>query len=867
MKRLSFVSAFLFSCVTLTAQTSSSSIYVRLYAGANPFRNDQWNNWDVGIAGQTNISSGFLNYADGSPSNISAVLSSTAAVADNGAAYAKSATICPDTVLRYASYTTSTRTLTINGLDNEGKYYVEFYASRERSDGQVTQFIIGSQTASVPTDNNSSSVALFSAIAPTNGSITVSLKRVKIYNYLNGFKISKAPVTVSGAKNKRIGLLGSSTAAGYFNSLWPADSSYAHKLLHYYQQAGIADTLYNLAANGANIYNAMPNLYSAGDTLQPVGMYASDRNRNITKVLGLHPDVILCHYPTNNYDILTVPQVMFAMRTIKATADSAGVPLFFVGTQPRGSLTLAGHQKLIEINDSLKVEFGSMAISYYDSVAAAPRSINMNPSLWLSNDSIHMNPDGHSILFRQIKNANIFSAASGIFAGPNQFIRLPLTSVLLNGAITSMNNAVRSINWRKVSGPGIPLIQSPGSLKTLVSGLAPGTYVFELSGINSDGNPVSSTLQVTVLSFAPPIVSAGENQTILLPARSVTLSGEVSSNGGGRVVSTIWSQRSGPNNALIVSPESIHTQVNGLVSGIYVFGLTVTDNLGNSSYDSAVITVTEGLPVNVRLYGGADPFRNSQWNNWNVGAAAVQGPVTSGLFNYADGSSSNISAILSIHAGLYDNGANYSENATICPDTVLRFVSYMTSTRTLTIKGLDSASKYYLELYGSRNIRSGQGTRYSVGNQTITISTDTNSTKVAVFSPITPAKGSIVVSISRSSVYNYINGFKIVKLLTGPAAMSSDAVPGTILGNEEEENGDEIQTYPNPVSNNLTIVNKRGNLLHVGVFDITGRKLIQAREYNYTNQIDLSRLKKGCYILLVTDESTGQTDRKIIVKL
>lgn len=865
MKRLSFVSAFLLSCVVLTAQTSSSSINVRLYAGANPFRNGQWNNWNVGIAGQTNISSGFLNYTDGSPSNIRVVLSATAAVADNGAAYAKSATMCPDTVLRYTSYTTSTRTLTISGLDNGGKYNLEFYASRNRADGQVTQFIIGSQTTSVPTDNNSSSVALFSAIAPINGSITVSLKRVNIYNYLNGFRISKAPVIV--AKAKRIGLLGSSTAAGYFNGLWPLDSSYARKLLHYYQQAGVADTLYNLAANGANIFNAMPNWYSAGDILQPVGMYASDRNRNITKVLGLHPDVILCHYPTNNYDKLTVPQVMFAMRTIKATADSAGVPLFFIGTQPRGNLTLASHQKLIEINDSLKSEFGPMAISYYDSVAVTPRSINMNPSLWLSNDSIHMNPAGHSILFRQIINANIFSAASGIFAGPDQFIRLPLTSVLLNGAITSMNNVVRSINWRKVSGPGIPLIQNPGSLKTLVSGLTLGVYVFELSGINSNGSPVSSTLRVTVLSFAPPIVSAGENQTILLPARSATLSGVASSNGGGPVVSTIWSQRSGPDNALIVSPENIHTQVNGLERGIYVFGLTVTDSIGNSSYDSTMILVTEGLPVNVRLYGGTDPFRNGQWNNWNVGVGAVQGPVTSGLFNYADGSSSNISAVLSIHAGLYDNGPNYLRNATICPDTVLRFVSYMTSTRTLTIKGLDSASKYYLELYGSRNVTSGQGTRYSVGNQSITIPTDTNSTKVAVFSPITPAKGSIVVFISRTSIYNYINGFKIVKLLTGPVALSSDAVPGVILGNEAEENGNEIQTYPNPVSNNLTIVNKRGGLLNIGVFDITGRSLIRAREYNYTNQIDLSRLKKGCYILLVTDESTGQTDRRIIVKL
>src|SRR5215472_13581450 len=76
--------------------------------------------------------------------------------------------------------------------------------------------------------------------------------------------------------------------------------------------------------------------------------------------------------------------------------------------------------------------------------------------------------------------------------------------------------------------------------------------------------------------------------------------------------------------------------------------------------------------INVRLYGGTNPFRNSQWNNWNIGTANLSNGGSSGTLKYADGTSSTITASINNQGGLGDNGAGYTTGATICPDTVLR---------------------------------------------------------------------------------------------------------------------------------------------------------------------------------------------------
>ncbi len=1411
-------SSFDSSVVTVYA-ANGYTINVRLYAGVNPFHNSVWNNWNEGTGIVNNKSSGLLKYSDGTNSPIAAILSYQDNLADNGTNYVSGATICPDTVLRYTSYTTSTRTLTITGLNNSSKYNLEFYASRSRTDGQKTIFTIGTQSISVLTDNNSSNAAKFSTITPSGGQIVVTLNRGSVYNYLNGFKItanivntpptsnagpnqtirlplnsatlsgtvtpgssnvistnwsqssgpntstigspaslntlvnnlvqgvyvfkltatdslgassfSSVQVTVSsqpvppivnagnnqtiaqpassvtlkgtdtarsspiisiiwsqvsgpgtstisapGSLNtlasnlvlgiylfkltaidslglsssstvqvtvlppsvppsvnagpnqtitlpvntiilsgvdtagtspvvstkwslligpnsdsiltpgmlqtsvtnliqgiyqfqlsatdsmglitsstiqvvvkpplgfvyKHIVVIGSSTANGYLGSppLWPHDSCWERQLFHYYQSRLIVDTSINLAVISTNCYNGMPSWFIPFDTLSPT-TYSVDSLHNITEAISDKPSAILVGYPTNNYDFLTIPQVMFALRTIKTSGDSAGIPTLILGTQPRGNLSPSEHQKLIDINDSIRAEFGARAILYYDSVASSPRSFNMNPNLWLNGDSIHMNPTGHDIILRQILRANIFTLPAVVSAGADQTITLPLNSITLKGAVNPGSSKIISTNWRLLSGPPSDSILSPGSLQTavmkliqgiyafqlsatdslgiitssivhvtvkspippivnagtdqtisfpvnsillhgvdtagssrilsttwsLVSGpnsdsilspqslstpilklipgnytfqlsaldsagltasslthivvkppappivnagidqtisfpvnsiilhgvdtaggsiivstswsllsgpnsdsilspglltttvinLIPGTYIFKLSVTDSLGLITSSMVNVIVKPPAPPIVNAGVDQSIIFPSSSVILSGVdtagsykiisttwslisgpngdsilspgslittvsnlaqgayifqlsatdsmglatnsqthvfvkaplppsakaggnqvitlpvssitlsgIATAGSSVLVSTTWSQSAGPGAAILNTPGSLTTLISNLIQGVYVFRFTVIDSLGNRNSDSATVTVNSQPPstINVRLYAGLVPFRNNQWNNWNVGAAP-QTNISSGVLSYSDGTPSAVSTILSYEDNLADNGSAYTSGATMCPDTVLRFSSYTTSTRYLTINGLKNLSKYNLEFYASRSRTDGQKTVFTIGSQGITILTDKNSSNAAKFSNLSPSSGHIMVTITRTSIYNYLNGFKITEI--NGATSSNDILDPLLTGRANSEiKTFNIELYPNPVADFLFISNTGNNPVQVQIFDISGRQLAIYRHISYSYEINMHPLARGTYILIATDERTREIFRKTIIK-
>lgn len=74
----------------------------------------------------------------------------------------------------------------------------------------------------------------------------------------------------------------------------------------------------------------------------------------------------------------------------------------------------------------------------------------------------------------------------------------------------------------------------------------------------------------------PPVVNAGANQVITLPTNSVILNG-TGQDPDGTIKNIKWEKVSG-GAVTIVNPTSLVTQVTGLVAGMYVFKLTLTDD-------------------------------------------------------------------------------------------------------------------------------------------------------------------------------------------------------------------------------------------------------------------------------------------------
>lgn len=88
-----------------------------------------------------------------------------------------------------------------------------------------------------------------------------------------------------------------------------------------------------------------------------------------------------------------------------------------------------------------------------------------------------------------------------------------------------------------------------------------------------------------------PIANAGANQNITLPTDYVSVTGSASTDGDGTITDYLWSQISGPNTGNILSTTTVGTDITGLIEGVYVFQLQVTDNDSATDTDTIQITV------------------------------------------------------------------------------------------------------------------------------------------------------------------------------------------------------------------------------------------------------------------------------------
>lgn len=123
--------------------------------------------------------------------------------------------------------------------------------------------------------------------------------------------------------------------------------------------------------------------------------------------------------------------------------------------------------------------------------------------------------------------------------------------------------------------------------------LTPGNYNLTAVPYNSH-NIVgqSKSIQFKVIegtSNQNPIVNAGSEKVLTLPANSTTLAGSATDSDG-TISSYSWTKLSGPS-ATMTGASSSTLQLSNLVEGAYNFRLTATDNSGGTAYDEVTVTV------------------------------------------------------------------------------------------------------------------------------------------------------------------------------------------------------------------------------------------------------------------------------------
>jgi gliding motility-associated-like protein len=205
----------------------------------------------------------------------------------------------------------------------------------------------------------------------------------------------------------------------------------------------------------------------------------------------------------------------------------------------------------------------------------------------LVTDNTGATDDDVAVVTVSALGTNIFPVAS---AGADRIVKLPITSVVLNGSGTDEDGEITSYEWTQVAGSSA-LISSPASPATNISGLALGNYIFRLTVTDNLGATDLNETNIRVVnstSNLPPIVDAGPDLKIFLPQNTLTINSTASDDGA--IASFQWVKLSG-GAATLVNPTEQNLSLSGLTLGEYTFQLTVTDNSSASVFDIVKVSV------------------------------------------------------------------------------------------------------------------------------------------------------------------------------------------------------------------------------------------------------------------------------------
>ena len=220
-----------------------------------------------------------------------------------------------------------------------------------------------------------------------------------------------------------------------------------------------------------------------------------------------------------------------------------------------------------------------------------------------ADDSIATNHSDVTVIenFPPVANAGINILTNGLQAA-------------LIGIVTDdgLPGSFLSAQWSQSAGPGTVTFGNASATNTTVTASQSGTYILVLTA--GDGAATNSSELVVTFNL-PPVVNAGPDQTVNF-GDTVTLVGTVTDDQlPHNILTSIWTEVSGPGNAIFADASLTNTTVTFDQPGTYTLRLTASDTLAIISADVVIrinaapvadnqtINTLEDAPVNVTLTG------------------------------------------------------------------------------------------------------------------------------------------------------------------------------------------------------------------------------------------------------------------------
>ena len=480
-------------------------------------------------------------------------------------------------------------------------------------------------------------------------------------------------------------------------------------------------------------------------------------------------------------------------------------------------------------------------------------------------------------------------------AGANKVITLPTNSVTLDASGSKVSSgSIVSYAWTKISGPASATISSASSVKTSVTNLTAGTYIFQVMEKDSYGSTATAAVTVSVnVSTDPPKAVPGAPGYITLPQNTYSYDGSASTaSSGNSIVSYLWTKRSGPGGGTITSPNSAKTTITNLQEGYYVFDLTVTDNKGRSNKTGTYIYVYANptastdppkavpgvpgyitLPQNSYSYDGAASTASSGNSIvsylWTKRSGPGGGTITS--------PNSVKTTITDLQEGYYIFDLTVTDNKGRSNKTGTYIYVYNASSAPIAV----SSAPGYITLPQNTYSYDGSLSIPSAGNTIVSYLwtkrsgpaggtiTSPNSVKTTITNlqegyyifdlTVTDSKG----TINKTGTYIYVYPLGTSKRVIQEAMDTTsvfvpDHIAASVLPQLEDSDPLSITVNPNPVVADMNILIKGSakGKTNIAIYSINGN-MLQQQEFNkdglgsVNKTVNISKLPSGIYLVQV----------------
>src|SRR5579864_7476793 len=241
-----------------------------------------------------------------------------------------------------------------------------------------------------------------------------------------------------------------------------------------------------------------------------------------------------------------------------------------------------------------------------------PGQIRFGPdgNLYVAN----LGPNNNILRFNGVTGALINTfvpAGTGGLGTPSAFTFGLEINTQLNGTVTDDGFPVGGTlteTWTEQSGPGSVLFSNANVVNPLAFFSMPGGYDLRLTA--NDGqlaNFADVLITANAVADNAPMVSAGPNQQITLPANSVMLIGAATDDGlpVGGTFTTQWSMVTGPAAVTFGNANAAVTTATFTTAGVYDLRLTANDSVLSNTSDVTITVNPPATPVLTTVVPGS----------------------------------------------------------------------------------------------------------------------------------------------------------------------------------------------------------------------------------------------------------------------